>query len=319
MANFTLVPTLPVVVSRLNYSVVSDGDQVEAIYDQGQLSLRRLQQNPFYPIGDVTLEADYSGYRLTQPLKKTPPAAAVLSSTAIKFPIKVDNDKNKCRERYMTMRFCNEAGCSPWSSKITVHHRPSINDRFQMTLVESPPDSVQVYWEMDLDPSFSVYQFDLNVFNTTSQENTLFENIKVLDSGSQENTTQNTINCQRRHFNETLFLPLCSSERELEHIYDISIRASKITRHGTRLEGPWMITLQTSFMCKSPQDALNVPGVLIVSLGSFLSVAVFLAVMYYLFCKAYRIAHLFGEMENEVEETMKWTNSSSSPLILQRP
>ena len=47
-----------------------------------------------------------------------------------------------------------------------------------MTLVESPPDSVQVYWEMDLDPSFSVYQFDLNVFNTTSQENTLFENIK---------------------------------------------------------------------------------------------------------------------------------------------
>ena len=85
------VPTLPVVVSRLNYSVVSDGDQVEAIYDQGQLSLRRLQQNPFYPIEDVTLEADYSGYRLTQPLKKTPPAAAVLSSTAIKFPIKVDN------------------------------------------------------------------------------------------------------------------------------------------------------------------------------------------------------------------------------------
>ena len=48
-----------------------------------------------------------------------------------------------------------------------------------MTLVESPPDFVQVHWEMDLDiSSFSAYQFDLNVFNTTSQENTLFENIK---------------------------------------------------------------------------------------------------------------------------------------------
>lgn len=56
---------------------------------------------------------------------------------------------------------------------------PSLNDRFQMTLVESPPDFVQVHWEMDLDiSSFSAYQFDLNVFNTTSQENTLFENIK---------------------------------------------------------------------------------------------------------------------------------------------
>ena len=78
------VPTWPVVVSRPNFPAI------EAIYDQGQLSLRRLQQNPFYPIADVTLEADYSGYRLTQPLKKT-----VLSSTAIKFPIKVDNVK-KC-------------------------------------------------------------------------------------------------------------------------------------------------------------------------------------------------------------------------------
>ena len=46
-----------------------------------------------------------------------------------------------------------------------------------MNLVETPPDAVQVFWEMELDPA-SDYQFDLNLFNGTSRENTLFENIK---------------------------------------------------------------------------------------------------------------------------------------------
>ena len=59
--------------------------------------------------------------------------------------------------------------------------------------------------------------------------------------------------CQRRQFNETLHLPLCSAWTDTEHIYDVSIRVSKITKSKVRLEGPWMISLQTSFMCKGPQ------------------------------------------------------------------
>ena len=45
-----------------------------------------------------------------------------------------------------------------------------------MTLVESPPDFLQIHWELELDPATD-YQFDLNVFNQTSLESTLFENI----------------------------------------------------------------------------------------------------------------------------------------------
>ena len=64
-------------------------------------------------------------------------------------------------------------------------------------------------------------------------------------------------NCQKRHFNETLHLPLCSSWTDMEMKYDISIRATKITQSKLRLEGPWMITLQTSFMCKGPQGNVS--------------------------------------------------------------
>ena len=72
-----------------------------------------------------------------------------------------------------------------------------------------------------------------------------------------------------------------------------------------------MNSLKTSVF--SSPDALNITGIVAVSLGSFFTVSICLSLAYYLFCKAYRIAYLFGEMENEVESKMM---TSSSPLIL---
>ena len=66
------------------------------------------------------------------------------------------------------------------------------------------------------------------------------------------------VNCQySRQFNEFLHLPLCSPNKEQDHIYEISVRVTVLTYKGLELKGDWTTPVSTAFICLRPQGTLN--------------------------------------------------------------
>ena len=60
------------------------------------------------------------------------------------------------------------------------------------------------------------------------------------------------MSCHHRQFNETLFLPLCTSSKDSkgkEHIYQIVVRGTVRASNNNRLVGIWSEPQITSFQC----------------------------------------------------------------------
>ena len=60
------------------------------------------------------------------------------------------------------------------------------------------------------------------------------------------------MSCHHRQFNETLFLPLCTSSKDSkgkEHIYQVVVRGTVRASNNNRLVGIWSQPQITSFQC----------------------------------------------------------------------
>lgn len=58
------------------------------------------------------------------------------------------------------------------------------------------------------------------------------------------------MSCHKRQFNETLYLPLCSTDDSSENVYEILIRRVVLTPNRKQvLDGPWIGPIKTNYNC----------------------------------------------------------------------
>ena len=71
------------------------------------------------------------------------------------------------------------------------------------------------------------------------------------------------MSCHHRQFNETLFLPLCTSSKDSkgkEHIYQVVVRGTVRASNNNRLVGIWSEPQITSFQCNQGMISSGPPN-----------------------------------------------------------